>query len=372
MWPSRYKYDVFISHAVEDRPISAELCARLENAGFNIWYSGKELKPGDSLEATIQKNMARSRYGVAILTPTYLQKHWTMKEFNTLQSRESIKKVKVILPVLHETSIESLKQKDIIIADKWAIYYEKGIDHVVQALREEIEIRSFTEWVRKNAYALRFWGILLVSLVALYFVLRLIPAPPSTRLIETSILQRQKNLEDKILHDHALMLQSLNAQAVSLNDIRDDHVRFTNFRSYFRNEYEFNNGFATIRFKKNVGPALNLDLESAGPYNAYTLAKPSIFLANRSSNNKTENTTYLFVNTLPATYRISGTDLLDDGAFVVHVSWAENLRHVTVNLSYPVERSAPKKTKVTFAGFAPEEKYTFLKIGNTWELKSVE
>ena len=57
---NKYDYDAFISHAVEDKiPIANELCAKLEAAGLKIWYSGKELGVGDSIEKTIQNGLNR-------------------------------------------------------------------------------------------------------------------------------------------------------------------------------------------------------------------------------------------------------------------------------------------------------------------------
>jgi hypothetical protein len=373
MWPSRYKYHAFISHAVEDRHLTSELCEKLENEGLNIWYSAKKLKPGDSLETTIQKNIAQSRYGVIFFTPTYVNKSWTMKEFNILQAKESAEKRKVILPVLHQISIHELKEKDIIIADKWAIYYEKGIDHVVQALKKEMEIKTPAEWIRENAYALKFWLLWVIVLSAFYYQYSVINDKwPPDKTIESSILQRKKTLLDKITYDHEMLLQAQGAKLVTLDEVRNDHIRFKNFKSYYRNEYEFNNGHQTIRFRKYVGPALNLGLDTVGPHNACTIANPSIYMATRHNNNKIESSNYFFVNTLPVTHEITGQDLLDDGSYVVQVSYKEYLRHVTVNLSYPLDHESPKKTKLIFKGFAPEEKYIFHKVGSTWKLKTIE
>ena len=56
------EYDVFISHASEDkddvvRPLAAELAA----AGLSVWYDEYELRVGDSLRRKIDKGIAHSR-----------------------------------------------------------------------------------------------------------------------------------------------------------------------------------------------------------------------------------------------------------------------------------------------------------------------
>ena len=69
MTAGRFKYDAFVSHAVEDKfAVANELCVRLERAGLKIWYSGKELKIGDSLEKTIETGLEQSRYGIVVLS----------------------------------------------------------------------------------------------------------------------------------------------------------------------------------------------------------------------------------------------------------------------------------------------------------------
>ena len=136
---NKYEYDAFISHAVEDKiPIANDLCAKLEAAGLKIWYSGKELGVGDSIEKTIQNGLNRSRYGIVIFSPTYLAKNWTIREFYTLLAKE-IEEQKVILPVLYNITLDELKNKDLLMADRFAVNADKGMDFVVERLVKEIK-----------------------------------------------------------------------------------------------------------------------------------------------------------------------------------------------------------------------------------------
>lgn len=159
----KYDYDAFISHAVEDKiPIANELCAKLERAGLRIWYSGKELGVGDSIEKTIGNGLHRSRYGIVILSPTYLSKNWTIREFYTLLAKE-IEEHKVILPVLYNITLDDLKKKDLLMADRFAVNADLGIDHVVDRLVREIRKSK----VRKASatWFSRIWVFLTLSLL---------------------------------------------------------------------------------------------------------------------------------------------------------------------------------------------------------------
>lgn len=165
MRQNKYEYDAFISHAVEDKiPIANELCAKLEAAGLKIWYSGKELGVGDSIEKTIEKGLNRSRFGIVVFSPTYLAKNWTIREFYTLLAKE-IEEQKVILPVLYNISLDELKNKDLVMADRFAVNADKGIDFVVERLVREIKRTNTLKSVRRPWLSkIRF--ILLLSLLA--------------------------------------------------------------------------------------------------------------------------------------------------------------------------------------------------------------
>ncbi|MEO5600795.1 MAG: toll/interleukin-1 receptor domain-containing protein [Cyclobacteriaceae bacterium] len=158
-----YEYDAFISHAVEDKiPIANELCAKLEKAGLKIWYSGKELGVGDSIEKTIQKGLNRSRFGIVIFSPTYLAKNWTIREFYTLLSKE-IEEHKVILPVLYNVTLDDLKNRDLLMADRFAVNADRGMDFVVQKLVQEIQKSQSLK--AEPAWFTKLWFILILSLI---------------------------------------------------------------------------------------------------------------------------------------------------------------------------------------------------------------
>lgn len=164
MRQTKYEYDAFISHAVEDKlPIANELCVKLERAGLKIWYSGKELGVGDSIEKTIERGLNRSRYGIVIFSPTYLAKNWTIREFYTLLAKE-IKEQKVILPVLFNITLDELKNKDLVMADRFAVNADRGIDFVVDRLVTEIKKTKAVK--TKQAWFSSMWLVLILSLLA--------------------------------------------------------------------------------------------------------------------------------------------------------------------------------------------------------------
>ena len=96
-------YDVFISHASEDkedfvRPLAEKLTA----AGFSVWYDEFQLKIGDKLRRSIDKGLATSRFGIVVFSPDFFQKNWTQYELDGLVQKEMTGK-KAILPLWHKS-----------------------------------------------------------------------------------------------------------------------------------------------------------------------------------------------------------------------------------------------------------------------------
>lgn len=71
------KFDVFISHATEDKEtLVRPLALALAQHGFKVWYDEFELKLGDSLSKSIDHGLVSSAYGIVILSKAFFSKNW--------------------------------------------------------------------------------------------------------------------------------------------------------------------------------------------------------------------------------------------------------------------------------------------------------
>ena len=69
------EYDVFISHASEDKAdVALPLAKHLQKFGFKVWLDDFELTLGDSLRRSIDCGLSQSKYGVVILSPAFFSK----------------------------------------------------------------------------------------------------------------------------------------------------------------------------------------------------------------------------------------------------------------------------------------------------------
>ncbi|MDQ0068953.1 replicative DNA helicase [Variovorax boronicumulans] len=133
------KYDVFISHASEDKDdVARPLAEGLRARGLSVWIDEMELKLGDSLRRGIDHGLAESRYGLVVLSPDFLRKEWPQKELDGLVAREDGSQ-KIILPVWHQVSREDITKYSPPLADKLAVPTSKGLNHVIDQVVRAIE-----------------------------------------------------------------------------------------------------------------------------------------------------------------------------------------------------------------------------------------
>jgi hypothetical protein len=124
------QWDVFISHASEDnQTVVLPLAVALQRAGLKVWLDGQELHLGDSLSEKIDEGLATSRFGVVILSPSFLAKGWPRRELNGLMAIEESGR-KVILPVWHGIDKRTLAEYSPILADRLAVDTAQGISTV--------------------------------------------------------------------------------------------------------------------------------------------------------------------------------------------------------------------------------------------------
>lgn len=128
------QWDLFISHASEDKEtVVLPLCAALRRAGLRIWLDRQELHLGDSLREKIDEGLANSRFGVVVLSPSFLAKGWPRRELNGLMAVEESGQ-KVILPVWHRINKQTLTEYSPILADRLAADTSHGIQEVASEI----------------------------------------------------------------------------------------------------------------------------------------------------------------------------------------------------------------------------------------------
>lgn len=128
-------YDVFISHASEDKDeIVRSLAAALSGHGLKVWYDEFTLRIGDSLRQKIDKGLASSRVGLVVLSPAFISKGWTNYELDGIVTR-TVSGDQILLPIWHNITKQEVLDFSPSLADKVA---RSTATHTVEEIAVEI------------------------------------------------------------------------------------------------------------------------------------------------------------------------------------------------------------------------------------------
>lgn len=129
------EYDVFISHASEDKNVVARsLAEALRKNDLKVWYDEFELKIGDSLQRKIDKGIANSNLGVIVISRDFISKGWTNYELDGLIIR-AVNGEQTMLPIWHNITKREVINHSLSLADKLA---RSTTDFTVEEIAEEI------------------------------------------------------------------------------------------------------------------------------------------------------------------------------------------------------------------------------------------
>jgi hypothetical protein len=129
------RWDVFISHASEDKGFVGPLAAALQKSGLLVWYDDFTLTIGDSLRRKIDEGLTKSRYGIVVLSKPFFAKKWPQHELDGLMSKE-VAGTKIILPVWHDIDLQEVQANSLMLSGIVAAQSNEGMDVVVRKLRD--------------------------------------------------------------------------------------------------------------------------------------------------------------------------------------------------------------------------------------------
>jgi len=133
-------YDVFICHAGEDKDSFVRpLALKLRQHRVEVWYDEFSLVAGMSLRRSIDMGLARSRFGVVVLSPSFFGKNWPEWELSGLVQRHLSGSRNVLLPIWHDVTEQRVAAYSPPLADVFAIQSNLGLDEVARRLLEVLQ-----------------------------------------------------------------------------------------------------------------------------------------------------------------------------------------------------------------------------------------
>ena len=129
------QFDVFVSHAAEDKDaVVRPLVLALRERRLSVWYDEFELRIGDSLRQRIDRGIARSKFGLVVLSHSFFAKGWPQYELDGLVTM-AVGDKQVLLPIWHEISKDEVVRQSPSLADKVAL---KTSDYSIPEIADEI------------------------------------------------------------------------------------------------------------------------------------------------------------------------------------------------------------------------------------------
>lgn len=141
---SEEEYDVFVSHATEDKESFSDEFVRILQEEYNlkVWYDAVSIKWGDSIRTEIDKGLKKSKFGVVILSRSYISKYWTNYELEGLFQRES-NGGKLILPIWHNITKQEVQNFSPSLAGKMAMSTAfMTPNEIAEKLNELLDIKN--------------------------------------------------------------------------------------------------------------------------------------------------------------------------------------------------------------------------------------
>jgi hypothetical protein len=142
------EYDVFISHASEDKEAFVRpLAEDLDRAGLRVWYDENELRVGDSLTRSIDKGLANARFGLVILSRLFFAKRWPEYELRGLTARE-LDGRRLILPIWHGVTRQDVLAYSPSLADTKALATsDQPLDVIVDQVLDVVRFGTHSSWL---------------------------------------------------------------------------------------------------------------------------------------------------------------------------------------------------------------------------------
>ena len=368
------KYDVFISYAIEDKyPVAESIALHLKQHGIKVWYVGNELKVGDLISTVIGHGLRNSTYCILILSPFYIR-HWTVVELYRFIEKEQIEKKILILPVWHNMDYGEAKKKYPILADRYALSTEKGLDAVSNSLLEVIRKKKKSDssnavkrFATKTLFSIA-CAMALFSICQKYFHS---PFPlPSRQFVQNAIEKRTTDFQTRLENDMQRKLAMTPGEIVPIDSVIAAYNNFIRSGKHERNEYRFTGDNFLVSGSRNIAD-LGISVDNT-PYDAYGISFPVCYhLENHFHSDSINNYSFTIMNHIPLSFTID-TLFESGGKAHARIAYSQNIRCVEGTLACPKENGQARKQQIELSGYKPSEEYIFEMKNGSWGLSEIK
>nr|MDZ8063815.1 toll/interleukin-1 receptor domain-containing protein [Nostoc sp. EkiNYC01] len=147
--PKKLAYDLFISHASEDKEalVRPLLRALVDEGAWSFWLDEIAIQPSESIRASIDLGIQQSRYVLIVLSKPYFKKHWTGLEFNTAFHLK-----RKLFPIWHGVNAAEVKRFSSMIADIKGLPSSDGVEQVARSIAQVLDRDPKSFFVASRAH----------------------------------------------------------------------------------------------------------------------------------------------------------------------------------------------------------------------------
>lgn len=139
----RKLYDVFISHANKDKSDYVDsLYMAIKKLGVSVFYDSEVLSWGDEWKKVLIEGTEKSEFAIIVISENFFGREWTERELGEFLKRQNTSGQKIVLPLLHNISLDMLKEQYPTLADIQCI-------DTVRYTKEEITILFAKELIKR-------------------------------------------------------------------------------------------------------------------------------------------------------------------------------------------------------------------------------
>lgn len=112
------EHDIFFSYAHEDSDYADPLVQLMKEKEIDVIFDKNDLAWGQSIIDFIDSHLRTVKFGIILLTPTYLNKYWATYELKSLLQRHSRSNGQnIILPIWHNITADEVAQHSLALTD---------------------------------------------------------------------------------------------------------------------------------------------------------------------------------------------------------------------------------------------------------------
>lgn len=140
---SSKEYDVFISHASEDKkPFVEELATALKEAGIKTWYDVDQISWGEDIRKSIDKGLINSRFCIVILSKNFFDKYWAgTYELDAIFQKTALTRKILILPIWHNITLDEIGQYNLMLPSIKALNSSSDtLEEIVRAMKIKLDM----------------------------------------------------------------------------------------------------------------------------------------------------------------------------------------------------------------------------------------